>query len=65
MNPMYINPAMVTMIVGLVMLFIAMGGILWRFAGELASIKSDVRVLSVNLSQVYEKVMGHKPPSGD
>mgnify|MGYP001611886829 CR=1 FL=1 len=61
----YINPAIVIMIIGIVTLLITVGGTLWRFAGSLSDIKSDVRVLNVNLQnhiEFCEKNAGHKVP---
>lgn len=59
-NPMYINPAIMAVIISLLTLVLALGSILWKLAGELAAIKSDVRVLSVNLENLYERVTGQR-----
>lgn len=51
-NPMYINPALVTMVLAMLMAFLGVGGILWRLAVTIGDMKKDVAV-------VVERLDGH------
>jgi hypothetical protein len=46
---MYINPAVVTMFIAMLMAFIAVGGVLWKLAGTIGDVKRDVAVMTERL----------------
>ncbi len=48
-NQMYINPAVVMMLVAIFMALIAVGGILWKFSMLLGDIKRDVAIVGERL----------------
>ena len=51
-DPMYINPAILTACIAILMALIAVGGILWRLAVIVGDLRKDVAV-------VVERLDGH------
>ena len=51
-DPMFINPAILTACIAILMALIAVGGILWRLANTISDMRKDVAV-------VVERLDGH------
>lgn len=46
---MYINPAIVSMFIAMLMVLIAVGGILWKLANTIGDVRKDVAVIAERL----------------
>lgn len=51
-SQMYINPAVIMMLIAIFMALVTVGGFLWKLAGSIGDVKRDVAV-------VIERLDGH------
>jgi hypothetical protein len=59
---MYINPSIVAMSITLMLALLTVGGIIWKIAGEIANLRSDIRVMDTKLDSHIENCEGKMIP---
>lgn len=69
LSPMYVNPAIVTMVITLMLALLTVGGIVWKFADQLSDLRGDIRVMGERLNTHIDfcetkcPAMQPKPPA--
>ena len=58
-DPMFINPAILTACIAILMALIAVGGILWRLSGIVGDVKLEVAGVRKDVAVVVERLDGH------
>ena len=59
MSSMYINPALVTMCIAMLMAFFAVGGLLWKLSGRLTTIEVNQANQTKSIENLARQLNNH------